>query len=363
MPLKDKIKILYVDDELNNLIGFQASFRMDYKVLTAVNTDEALQLLGKHADIHIIFCDQRMPEKTGVQFFEEIRGPFPHPIRILMTGYTDIESVIDAINRSNIFRYVKKPWINADIISAIDEGHRYYMANSMISIKNQELQKAYGELDKFAYSVTHDIRGPLLSILGAIDVAQYVDNIGELKEMLKMMDESVKNLDSYIQNVHDYYNVKRGELQIEEIDFGQLVREQEDTFKLTAKLNNIKFTISVMQHEPFRSDKMSIRIILKNLLSNAFKYQDKNNAQKCVELEIGVLKGVAEICVKDNGIGINQSHVGEIFNMFFRATSEETGSGFGLYNVKDTLLKLNGVINVDTKPGWGSVFKVTIPNK
>jgi signal transduction histidine kinase len=348
---------------MNNLIGFKATFRLEYRIFTANNTIEALEHLKKNPDIRIIFCDQRMPDKTGVQFFEEIRTIYPHPMRILLTGYTDIESVIDAINRSEIFRYVKKPWADADIRSAIEEGNKFYMANSMISIKNTELQKAYQELDKFAYSVTHDIRSPLLSILGAIDVAQYIDEVSELKSVLKMMEDSVKNLDHYIQNIHDYYNVKRGQLQIEEINFEDIVREQKDTFLLTSKVNNVDFNVNVLQRETFRSDKMSLKIILNNLLSNAFKYQNKSIEGKKVDLDIQVATGSACISIKDNGIGIHEKHVSEIFNMFFRGTSEHTGSGFGLYNVKDALIKLNGDIKVDTLIGKGSTFKVTIPNK
>jgi two-component system sensor histidine kinase/response regulator len=360
---QEKIKILYVDDELNNLIGFKASFRLDYKIFTANNISEAYQHLHQHPDLRIIFCDQRMPDKTGVQFFEEIRDQFPHPVRILLTGYTDIESVIDAINRSNIFRYVKKPWVDADIISAIEEANRYYLVNSMISIKNEELQKAYDELDKFAYSVTHDIRRPLLSILGAIDVAQYIDDMAELKEMLRMMEESVKNLDAYIQNIHDYYNLKRGELNIEEIDFKLIVSEQQDTFDCFARANNIQFIVNVSQQQPFRSDKISISMIINNLLSNAFKYQQNDKENKFVELNIKVENGMSVIFVKDSGTGIHENHVSQIFNMFFRATAGEIGSGFGLYNVKNALAKLNGFIKVDTALGKGSVFTVTIPNK
>ncbi|MEJ7766700.1 MAG: hybrid sensor histidine kinase/response regulator [Chitinophagaceae bacterium] len=359
----EKIKVLYIDDEVNNLIGFKASFRLDYKIFTANNTPEALLHLSKHPDIRVIFCDQRMPDKTGVQFFKEIKSIYPHPIRILLTGYTDIEAVIEAINLSNIFRYVTKPWIDADIISSIEEASRFYMANSMIFIKNEELQKAYDELDKFAYSVTHDVRGPLLSILGAIDVAQYVDNIPDLRDMLKMMEESVKNLDSYIQNIHDYHNVKRGELHIEEIDFNEIVKEQEEIFKLTSRLKNIKLAINVVQHEPFRCDKISLKMILNNLLSNAFKFQTKDNKDKCVDLNIQVATGTAIIYVKDNGIGIHSNDIGEIFNMFYRATTEQNGAGFGLYNVKDALIKLNGEITVQSELGEGSVFKVSIPNK
>lgn len=363
MPDPGKIKILYIDDEINNLIGFKASFRLDYKIFTAINTSEALKHLSANPDMRVIFCDQRMPDKTGVQFFKEIKSTFPHPIRILLTGYTDIEAVIEAINLSNIFRFVKKPWEDADIISAIEEANRFYMANSMIQIKNEELQKAYDELDKFAYSVTHNVRGPLLSVLGAIDVAQYVDGIADLREMLKMMEEAVKNLDKYIQSIHDYHNLKRGQLYIEEIDFNGIVKEQEDIFRLTAKMKEISFHVNVSQRESFRSDKISIKIVLNNLLSNAFKFQDKDRNDKFVDLDIQVATGMATIKIKDNGIGIHEDNIGEIFNMFFRATTEEVGAGFGLYNVKDALIKLNGEIKVDSILGEGSVFKVSIPNK
>ncbi len=363
MLVQEKIKILYVDDEINNLIGFKASFRLNYIVFTANNIIEAYQHLEEQNDIRIIFCDQRMPDKTGVQFFEEMREKFPHPIRILLTGYTDIEAIIEAINRSNIYRYVKKPWINVDIISAIEEGSRFYMVNSMISIKNEELQKAYDELDKFAYSVTHDIRRPLLSILGAIDVAQYIDNITELKEMLHMMEESVKGLNKYIEDIHDYYNVKRGELNIEEIDFNDMVKEQEEYFDNFAKTNNIRFIVNISQREPFRSDKISIYMIVNNILSNAFKYQQKAEKDKYVELNIRVENGQLNMCIKDNGTGIPDNHVSKIFDMFFRGSAGEIGSGFGLYNVKIALSKLNGVIKVDTQIGKGSIFIVTVPNK
>jgi len=358
-----KIKVLYIDDEINNLIGFKASFRLDYKVLIANNTSEALQHLGSNPDIRVIFCDQRMPDKTGVQFFKEIKSQFQHPIRILLTGYTDIDAVIEAINLGNIFRYVKKPWIDLDIISAIDEANRYYLANSMILIKNEELQKAYDELDKFAYSVTHNVRGPLLSVLGAIQVSHFVENVSELRDILSMMEESVKNLDTYIQSVHDYHNVQRGQLHIEEIDFNEIVKEQQDIFKLMASMKNIRFQVNVLQHEVFRSDKISVKIILNNLLSNAFKFQRRDHKDKCVELDIGVAKGFARISIKDNGIGINKADIGEIFNMFFRASTEEVGAGFGLYNVKDALIKLNGNVDVDSTLGEGSEFKVVIPNK
>jgi two-component system, sensor histidine kinase and response regulator len=358
-----KIKILYVDDELNNLTGFKASFRYIYQVLIALNVTEALDIVRQHPDIHVIFSDQRMPVTTGVQFFEQIRHTYPDPIRILITGFTDAEAIIDAINIGNIFRYVKKPWTEADIIAAVNEAEKFYVANKLMETKNRELQKAYDELDKFAYSVTHDLRGPLVSIKGAIDVAQTMDDMDELKNMVSLMKGSVSNLESFIQNIHDYYNVNRGELVIAELDFNDIVKEQLETYQLTAKMNHIRFKTEVNQAETFRGDNMSMKIILNNLLSNAFKYQKKSNEEKVVELVINVEEGVATIEIKDNGIGIAGNHIGDIFNMFFRATSQEPGSGFGLYNVKDALLKLNGEIKVDSTLDHGTTFQVKIRNK
>ncbi|MEJ7692417.1 hybrid sensor histidine kinase/response regulator [Daejeonella sp.] len=363
MEKQEKIKILYVDDEINNLTGFKASFRINYNIMIAVNATDAMEHLNSHPDIRVIFCDQRMPGKTGVQFFEEIRSRYPKPIRILLTGYADIDSVIDSINLGNVFRYVKKPWKDADILAAINEANKFYVSNSLLAVKNDELQKAYNELDKFSYSVTHDMRGPLLSILGAVEAAQHMEDITEIRKMLLLMKESVRNLDDFIQSIHDYYNLNRGELEIKEINFKEIVEEQTRIFNFTYWVSDVKFNKSIEQKETFRGDEVSIKLILNNLLSNAFKYQKKDSKDKLVELKIQVENGKAMINVTDNGVGIDQNYIGDIFNMFFRASSQDVGSGFGLYNVKAAVIKLNGKIAVDSEINKGSSFKVVIQNK
>lgn len=360
--MSDKMKILYVDDEPDNLVGFKASLRLDYQILTAVNIPQARSCLSNHPDIKVVFCDQRMPEITGVEFFEEIRISYPLPVRILLTAYTDVESIINAINRGNIFRYVKKPWTEADIVSAIEEANKFYMANSMLAIKNEELQKAYNELNKFAYSVSHDIRGPLAGILGAINIAREIDDVEEMREMLFLMEKSLKKLDTYIISMHDYYSLQRGELKITEIDFNKLLDELKPLYNILSKTNNITFNIHIDQAEIFRSDEVPIKLIFNNLLSNAFKYQDKSRTNKSVDVSVEIQKNVATIYVKDTGIGILGSHIGEIFNLFYRANSQEVGSGFGLYNVKSALLKLNGQIEVNSVMHKGTAFKITIPS-
>ncbi|HQE12337.1 MAG TPA: response regulator, partial [Flavipsychrobacter sp.] len=98
MENTNKIKVLFIDDEVNNLVGFKASFRKDFEVLLAGSAHEGLQMVNEHPDLHVIICDQRMQDMTGVDFFEKIVLTHPDPVRILATGYTDIEAVVNAIN-------------------------------------------------------------------------------------------------------------------------------------------------------------------------------------------------------------------------------------------------------------------------
>lgn len=105
----EKIKILYVDDEENNLQAFKATFRRDYKIFLAISAVEARKILEEE-EIEIIITDQRMPEETGVEFLESIIPIYKDPIRILLTGYTDIQAVIDAINKGQVYHYLTKPW-------------------------------------------------------------------------------------------------------------------------------------------------------------------------------------------------------------------------------------------------------------
>jgi len=360
--MSDKIKILYVDDEPDNLVGFKATLRMDYEIFTALNVADANHVLYKHPDIRMVFCDQRMPGKTGVDFFEDIRVTHPLPVRILLTAYTDIDSTREAINKGNIFRYVKKPWAESDILSAIAEADKFYMANSMLAIRNTELQKAYAELNKFAYSVSHDIRGPISGILGGINIAMDVNDVDEIKEILKLMEKSLTKLDNYIISMHDYYSLQRGELKITEIDFNAIAEEMKSIYMVVSRVKGVSFSITINQEEKFRCDELPLKLIINNLLSNAFKYQEKNSTNKAVELAISVTNNAVEIIVKDTGIGILGSHIREIFNLFYRASSQEPGSGFGLYNVKSALLKLDGQIEVNSVMHQGTTFKVNIPS-
>lgn len=362
--MTDNGKILYVDDDLNNLTSFKANLRHQYKVFLADNVETAREIMDKHDDIRIVFSDQHMPRESGIIFFEKLRKLYPNAVRILVTGYeSKLHIVEDAINRGNVFRYIKKPWKTDTLLQVIAEANQYYLASWLLAEKNRELEKAYQELDKFAHSVSHDIRGPLAGIMSASQLAKDIDDKEEINTILTIISHSAARLDRYIQNVHDYYSVRRGEFLIADIDFDWLRQELLDMYSATGSSKNVQFTIEIDAKESFRSDETAIRLILTNLISNAFKYQKPNAKERIVHVSIMVNKGLATFSVRDTGIGIEEHYLENIFNLFFRASLQEPGSGLGLYNVRHMVSKLGGEISVESTHMVGSIFKVVLPTK
>ena len=120
------INVLYIDDEVDNLTSFKATFRRNFNITTVESPDEALRILETDL-FHVILSDQRMPKKTGIEFFESIQNSHPDPIRILITGYTDINAVIDAINRGQVYKYLTKPWNEEDVKIFVEKAFEVYM--------------------------------------------------------------------------------------------------------------------------------------------------------------------------------------------------------------------------------------------
>src|SRR5689334_20956952 len=108
--LDKRLNVLFIDDEKGNLVSFKAQFRRLYNVFLAPCADDAWPILEQH-EIQIVISDHRMPDTTGIEFFEAMLVKHPTPIRILITGYTDLTAVIDAINRGQVYRYLTKPWV------------------------------------------------------------------------------------------------------------------------------------------------------------------------------------------------------------------------------------------------------------
>ncbi len=142
----DKITILYVDDEENNLFSFKAAFRIKYQVLTAISGDKALEILATKP-VHIIITDQRMPEMTGVEFLEKVIEKYPDPIRILLTGYADMGAVVDAVNKGKIFHYITKPWNEEELDLTINRAYEKYLEKAQLKDMNEKLEGSNDQLE------------------------------------------------------------------------------------------------------------------------------------------------------------------------------------------------------------------------
>ena len=141
-----KITVLYVDDEENNLFSFKATFRLKYKVLTAISGDEALKILAT-TQVHIIITDQRMPEMTGVEFLEKVLEKFHDPMRILLTGYADMTAVVDAVNKGKIFHYLAKPWNEEELDLTINRAYEKYLERAELKEMNEKLEVSNDQLE------------------------------------------------------------------------------------------------------------------------------------------------------------------------------------------------------------------------
>lgn len=134
MDAKKTVRVLYVDDEQANLHGFKAAFRRDFQVFLAGSGAEGLALLQREP-MHVIITDQRMPEMSGVEFLEQVIPLYPEPIRILLTGYSDIQAVIDAINKGEVYHYLNKPWDESQLRNIILKAFEVFSLRR----ENQEL--------------------------------------------------------------------------------------------------------------------------------------------------------------------------------------------------------------------------------
>ena len=357
-----KIKILYVDDEENNLISFRSYFRKEFEIYTALSVTEATTLLAQK-EVQIIISDHRMPSSTGVEFLEKTIKSHPDCIRMLITGQADLHVVIEAINRGQITKFVQKPWDWEKLSLTIENCVLLYRSRAEIKQKNNELQKANNELNKFVYSLSHDLRSPLMSILGIVHLARTNKDEFEKLDSLSLIENSIIKLDGFIKNIINYHKNSQGEQVSQNINFKELAESVVES--LNKQDYGINIHTEVNQQQDFFCDSLRLKIILSNLVSNAIKYQNSSAANRFVKITINVANDTALISVSDNGIGIQQKHLENIFKLFFRIENlqEKEGTGIGLYIVKEALEKIGGKITVVSKPMQGTSFDITIQNK
>jgi signal transduction histidine kinase len=233
-----------------------------------------------------------------------------------------------------------------------------------LETRNQELVKANFELDKFVYSISHDLRSPLVSALGLVALMREETEVSSLQYYVQMIDKLLIRLDDLVKDILDISINSRQENQKEVIDFRRLIDEAFDSHKFGHRLRHIQKMIHVDQKSIFYSDRRRLSILFNNLISNAIKYSSEEIGDNAfVKVQVVADKSGAEIVIEDNGEGIGEESIDKIFDMFYRATSNSHGSGLGLYIVKESLHKIGGKIEVKSQLGKGTYFRINVPNE
>ncbi|WP_448519057.1 PAS domain-containing sensor histidine kinase [Rhodoflexus sp.] len=237
--------------------------------------------------------------------------------------------------------------------------HQYSLDNAI-----KELSERNYELDQFVHKVSHDIRSPLTSLLGLIDVMyMYLHSPEMLKECLENMVKSIKRLDRFVLSMLDYSRANRKEDYLEPIKIEAILEEALEDLKYMDNFQRMRITYHLPDEaQIFKSDPVRLVIILRNLISNAIKYANVYKNDNRLEISVQVTPEKAVFIIQDNGIGIKQELADKVFDMFFRATANAQGSGLGLYIVKQTVTRMGGTIDMQTEYGQGTTFTVILPN-
>ncbi len=358
-PERIKELILYIDDEEKNLESFKIIFRKDYEVLLATSAKEGMDLIRQNK-IKLVITDQRMPKMTGVELLEWIADLYPDVSRVILTGYSDEKAIISAINKGQVFRYVTKPWKKEELKKTIDyalEAYRLRVENKELM---EKLKKANDELDEFVYRASHDLRAPLASVMGLIDLAKEEEDIAKLKEYNTLKEQNLLKLDLILKDIISFSKNSHLQLIPERIFFEQLIVECFQYNDYLENADSVDKTYTIAGEGVFISDRFRLSIILNNLISNAIKYCQLSKVPK-LHIEVSLVDGQAVIAVEDNGKGISEDQLSKIFDMFHRGIAESTGAGLGLFIVKEAVYKLKGSIDVTSVEEEGSKFIVTLP--
>jgi PAS domain S-box-containing protein len=226
----------------------------------------------------------------------------------------------------------------------------------------EELKKRNYELDTYVYKVSHDLRAPLASILGLINILKEEQDLGTIHHYIALIENRARKLDVFIQSILAHSRTNSTEVQVGSVCFDKIIRESFEDLRYLPRFEKVKLVVKQEGGEIFYSDELKVSIVLKNFLSNAIKYSNPHVAESFVDFSIRTTPSEATIVIHDNGIGIDPQYVDRIFDMFFRGTEKSDGSGLGLYIVKQTIEKLGGSIAVESYAGQGTMFRIVLPN-
>lgn len=313
--------------------------------------------------------------EKGVIFSEDI-SEFPDDVREILEPQ-EIKSIlvypiyVNGVNFGFIGFdecVVHKQWKRSDlellraISGIIGNAYERELARKSLVLKNEELKKINSELDNFVYSISHDLRSPLLSVKGILNLVFKTSVLDEKASgLLRTAENSVNRLDETIQEILDYSRNSRLGISNEWIDFDKMVSDICTDLKYAAPKNFLfKKTISDDTSKVF-ADRSRLNTVLKNIIGNAVKYLRRDIDNPIVEIWSRMEDGQLLVTIKDNGEGIEAEHLPKVFDMFYRASKSSSGSGLGLYICREIIQKMNGQILLTSEGSKGAEVNIRIP--
>jgi signal transduction histidine kinase len=369
--MKSKLRILMLEDARDDaeLIGrsmIKAGLSFESK---RVDTKDDFSEALANFKPDVILSDHSLPQFNSLDALKVCKQKGLSIPFILVTGTVSEEFAVtclkegadDYLLKSNLVR-LSSAVQNALRQRELQEQRKN--AEAELRIQNEELVKINQEMDSFIYSVSHNLRAPLMSVLGLVDLAsrEDIDRGSYFQDYFSMMNNSIAKLDDTLKEILDYARNSRQQIVHQKIDFRKTIEESLERLKYLEGFDAMQSNITIKADGAFYSDEYRITVIMNNLISNAINYRD--HAKDVCILNIGVLitKEKALVSVEDNGIGIPEEYRPKIFNMFFRGTVKSKGAGLGLYIVRETISKLNGRIAIHSDYGKGTTVELELPN-
>ncbi|HXB41546.1 MAG TPA: ATP-binding protein [Bacteroidia bacterium] len=316
----------------------------------------------------IMYANKAFCEQTGYEF-GELKGVIA---RNLLTDEIESKKKVEQVikeredKKSSQYEILIKTKRGQKIWTLISGSpyldiHGNVIGSIGIHTNISELKLANNELKLFIYKASHDLRGPLASILGLTDLIHHENDKEKIKNYSAMIDYSAKKLDTVLINLAKNMQIKEIDRFDDEINFGELINETLKRFVGYEGFQYISITKEIMLEELFFSNKLIMESVFQNIIENAIKYRDLSFANPWLKISISKIENRIQIVFLDNGIGIEPSFQNRVFEMYFRGTETSKGSGLGLYLVKTAIDKLGGTIEVESKKNNGTKFLISLP--
>lgn len=357
-----------MEDDLELIEYILSDANLGFTTERVDNRDGFISAL-KRGNIDVILSDHSLPQfnsQEALTIYREsgLKIPF-----ILVTGAVSEEFAVNSL-KQGADDYVLKSNLTrlpSAIINAVKQREAEaakMLANDAMRKQYEELKKINKELDSFVYSVSHNLRAPLRSVLGLINLARMEDEKqgNFFSDYFRMMETSMHKLDETLKEILDYSRNARQDLSIEKIDTSKLLSDNLERMQFMPGSDQIVKKIDIKEQHPLFSDRYRLSMIFNNIISNAIKYYDKNKPDPFLRVLIEVDREKVHMEFEDNGIGIDKEYLNKVFDMFFRATQNNEGAGLGLYIVQEAVEKLKGTITIKSEIYKGTTFIIDIPN-